>query len=75
MRKLPAWQLAAALFIVAWLLRDALLRSHNTALGILIPLVLFAAGGLLLLLLLRKWQGRQIQQEIDALDRFEENHQ
>jgi hypothetical protein len=37
--------------------------------------VLFAAGGLLLLLLLRKWQGRQIQQEIDALDRFEENHQ
>jgi hypothetical protein len=68
----PAWHLGAALLIIAWLTRNALMRTGTDPLRIVLPFVLLAAAGLIVLLAVRKFEVRRVQEEIDALDRFEE---
>ena len=69
----PVWQLVTALLIISWLTRSAFVKfSANSA---LLLFVLMAGGGLILLLAFRKFQARGVQEEIDALDRFEDESQ
>ncbi len=77
--RIPAWQLATALLIIAWLARNKLGSFNRTVMGynrdpmsLLLLLVLIAAAGLIVLLAVRKFEARKVQAEIDALDRFEE---
>jgi hypothetical protein len=70
--KQPAWQLAVAFLVIVWLLRSALVRISGDPLRIVIPVVLLAAAGVLGLLTIRKIEARRVQEEIDALRRFEE---
>jgi hypothetical protein len=67
----PAWQLAAALLIIAWLTRRSL-YSGNDALRVLLPVVLLAASGLIVWMAVRKFQARHVQDDLDALNRFEQ---
>jgi hypothetical protein len=66
----PAWQLAAALLIIAWLSRRSLYSGHD-ALRVLLPAVLLAAAGLIVWMAVRKFQARHVQNDLDALNRFE----
>ncbi|HLQ77367.1 MAG TPA: hypothetical protein VK210_08430 [Terriglobia bacterium] len=71
----PLWQLVAALLIVAWLVPRPLMRSNMDLLRAVLPVVLLAAAILIVLMALRKFQARRVQEDIDALDAFEEeNH-
>ena len=67
----PAWQLAAALLIIAWLTRRSLHSGHD-ALRVLLPVVLLAAAGLIVWMTVRKFQARHVQDDLDALNRFEQ---
>ncbi len=67
----PAWQLAAALLIIAWLTRRSLYSGHD-ALRVLLPAVLLAAAGLIVWMAVRKFQARHVQDDLDALTRFEQ---
>ena len=69
----PAWQLAAALLIIAWLSRRSVMRGPDS-LRIMLPVVLIAAAGLIVLMVIRKLGTRRIQTEIDALNKFEEEN-
>jgi hypothetical protein len=69
----PTWQLAAALLIIAWLTRRSL-YSGNDALRGLLPVVLLAAAGLIVWMAVRKFQARHIQDDLDALNRFEQQN-
>ena len=66
----PVWQMLAALLVIAWLVPDALHHSPDPF-RISLPVVLFAAAGLLVLVALRKFQAHRVQRDIDALDSFE----
>jgi hypothetical protein len=67
----PAWQLVTVLVIIAWMMRDAMLRNSTDPFRILLPYVLFAAAGMIVLIAVRKFQTRRLQDDIDALDVFE----
>jgi hypothetical protein len=67
----PAWQLAIALLIIGWLTRNAWVRTSADPLRIVLLGVLFAAAGLTILLALRRFGARGVQDEIDALERLE----
>jgi hypothetical protein len=69
----PVWQLAAALLIIAWLTRRSLYSGHD-ALRVLLPVVLLAAAGLIVWMAVRKFQARHIQDDLDALNRFEQQN-
>lgn len=71
----PAWQLLTALLVIAWLARRNPMRSGMDVLHIVQPLVLIAAAAVIVLLVLRKLDARRIQEDIDALDLFEEDEQ
>jgi hypothetical protein len=68
----PAWQLVTVLVIIAWMTRDALLRNSTDPFRIVLPYVLLAAAGMVVLVAVRKVQARRVQDDIDALDVFEE---
>jgi hypothetical protein len=70
--RLPAWQLATILLIIAWMTRDSLMRSRSDPFRIVLPYVLIAAAGMIVLVAVRKIQSRRIQADIDALDVFED---
>jgi hypothetical protein len=69
----PVWQMLAALLVIAWLVPDALHHSPDPF-RISLPLVLFAAAGLLVLMAFRKFQARRVQRDIEALDSFERDN-
>ncbi len=64
----PAWQILVAFLIIAWQIFT--LRVNGSAQ--LVTAVLIAAAGLLVLLAARKLRVRRIQDELEALDNFEE---
>ena len=68
----PAWQLVTVLVIIAWMTRDALMRSSSDPFRVVLPYVLFAAAGMIVLVAVRKLQARRVQDYIDALDMFED---
>ena len=68
----PAWQLVTVLAIIGWMTRDALMRNSTDPFRLMLPYVLFAAAGLILLVAVRKFQARRIQDDIDALELFED---
>lgn len=68
--RLPSWQLATILLIIAWMIREPLMRSTDSFRAVL-PYVLLAAAGMIVLVAVRKVQARRIQDEIEALDVFE----
>jgi hypothetical protein len=68
---LPVWQMIAAFLIIAWLTPGALRRNSADPLGIVLPAVLFAAAGLIVLMAVRKFQARHLQADIEALNSFE----
>ena len=68
----PAWQLVTVLVIIAWMMRDALVRNSADPFRVVLPYVLFAAAGMIVLVAVRKFQTRRLQDDIDALDVFEE---
>jgi hypothetical protein len=70
--RLPAWQLGTILLIIAWMTRDALMRNSTDPFRVVLPYVLFAAAGMIVLVAVRKIQARRIQDDIDALDVFED---
>jgi hypothetical protein len=72
MSKQPAWQLAVALLVTAWLGRNALLRTSTDPYRIVLLLVLFAAAGVILLMAVRKFESREVTRELEALNRFED---
>ena len=67
----PAWQLLVAMLVIGWLGRNILTRSISDPTEILMHIVLLAAAGLIVLMAIRKLQGRRIQADIDALNKFE----
>lgn len=67
----PAWQLLVAMLVIGWLGRNILTRSVADPTEILMHIVLLAAAGLIVLMAIRKLQGRRIQADIDALNMFE----
>jgi hypothetical protein len=67
----PAWQLLVAMLVIGWLGRNILTRSISDPTEILMHIVLLAAAGLIVLMAIRKLQGRRIQSDIDALNMFE----
>src|SRR5262245_42861361 len=67
----PAWQLLVAMLVIGWLARNILTRSIADPMEILMHVVLLAAAGLIVLMAIRKLQGRRIQADIDALNMFE----
>jgi len=67
----PAWLLMTVLLIIAWMTRDALMRNSTAPFRALLPYVLFAAAGMIVLVAVRKIQARRVQDDIDALDAFE----
>ena len=69
--RLPMWQLATVLLIIAWMTRDSLMRGSTDPFRIVLPYVLIAAAGMIVLVAVRKIQSRQVQSEIEALDVFE----
>jgi len=69
---LPAWQLVTVLVIIGWMMRDALTRNSTDPFRLVLPYVLFAAAGLIMLVAVRKFQARRIQDDIDALKMFED---
>jgi len=70
--RLPAWQLVTVLLIVVWMTREALRRNSTDPFQALLPYVLIAAGGMIVLMAVRKYQARRVETEMDALDRMEE---
>jgi hypothetical protein len=70
--KQPAWQLVTVLVIIAWMMRDALARNSADPFRVVLPYVLFAAAGMIVLVAVRKFQTRRLQDDIDALDVFED---
>jgi len=71
----PVWQMVAAVLVIAWLTPGALDRSSTDPLRIVLPAVLFAAVGLIVLMAVRKVQARRFEGDIEALNRFEkESH-
>ncbi len=72
--KLPAWQLGVAFVIVAWLIHRVMFDTRTRLVDSLLPLVLFSAAGLLLLLAVRKIEARRVRDELEALDRFEQQN-
>ena len=70
--RLPAWQLATILLIIAWMTRDSLMRSGTDPFRIVLPYVLLAAAGMIVLVAVRKFQARRVQDDIEALDNFED---
>jgi len=68
----PAWQIVTALLIIAWMTRDALMRNSTEPFRAVLPYVLFAAAGMIVLAAVRKVQSRRVQEDMDALDLFEE---
>ena len=68
----PAWQLVTVLAIIGWMTRDALARNSTDPFRLMLPYVLFAAAGLIMLVAVRKFQARRIQDDIDALEVFED---
>jgi hypothetical protein len=71
----PLWQLVAALLIIAYLIQRPLLRPNMNLLHVMLPVVLLTAAGLIVLLAVRKFDARRIQDEIDALNMFENENQ
>ena len=67
----PAWQLVSVLVIIAWMTRDALMRNSSDPFRVLLPYVLLAAAGMIVLVAVRKFQTRRLQDDIDALHVFE----
>jgi hypothetical protein len=72
MARQPAWQLLTALLIIGWLMRNAWYWSSANPVRPILLFVLFLAAGLILLMAFRKLEARGVQEEIEALDRFEE---
>jgi hypothetical protein len=70
--RLPIWQLVTALLIIGWLTRNALMRTGSDVLRAILPFVLIAAACLIVLLAIRKFGARHVQDELDALDAFSE---
>jgi hypothetical protein len=70
--RVPAWQLVAVLLIIAWMTRDALRRNSADPFQVVLPYVLIAAGGLIVLMGVRKYQARRVQADMDALDLLEQ---
>ena len=68
----PTWQLITVLLIIAWMTRDALMRNSTDPFRGVLPYVLFAAAGMIVLMAVRKHQARRVQADIDALDVFED---
>jgi hypothetical protein len=68
----PVWQLLAALLTVAWLTPGALRRDSADPLGMILPAVLLAATGLIVLMAVRKFQARHIEADLEALSYFED---
>jgi hypothetical protein len=69
--RLPAWQLATILLIIAWMTRDTLMRNSTDPFRAVLPYVLVAAAGMIVLMVVRKVQARRVQDDIDALEVFE----
>jgi hypothetical protein len=67
----PGWQLLVAMLVIGWLGRNILTRSISDPTEILMHIVLLAAAGLIVLMAIRKLQGRRIHADIDALNMFE----
>jgi hypothetical protein len=67
----PAWQLLVAMLVIGWLGQNILTRSISDPTEMLMHIVLLAAAGLIVLMAIRKLQGRRIQADIDALNMFE----
>jgi uncharacterized membrane protein len=68
----PAWQLVTVLVIIAWMIRNVLARNSTDPFRIVLPYILFAAVGMIVLMAVRKLQARRIQDDMDALDVFED---
>ncbi len=57
----PAWQLVTVLVIIAWMTRDALMRNSSDPFRVVLPYVLIAAAGMIVLVAVRKIQARRVQ--------------
>jgi hypothetical protein len=68
----PTWQLVTVMAIIVWMTRDALVRNSTDPFRVLLPYVLLAAAGMIVLMAVRKLQARRIQDDMDALDVFED---
>jgi uncharacterized membrane protein len=68
----PTWQLVTVMAIIVWMTRDALVRNSTDPFRVLLPYVLLAAAGMIVLMAVRKLQTRRVQDDIDALDVFED---
>jgi uncharacterized membrane protein len=68
----PAWQLVTVLVIIAWMTRNLLVRNSTDPFRVVLPYILFAAAGMIVLMAVRKHQARRVQDDIDALDAFED---
>ncbi len=69
----PVWQMTAAVLAIAWLTPRVLARRSADPLNIALSVVLFAAGGLIALMVVRKVQARRVQGDMEALNRFIED--
>lgn len=67
---LPAWQIVAALLIIAWLTPGAVSRNSADPLAIALPVVLFAAAAFVVLMAVRKFQARHVHLDLEALNSF-----
>jgi hypothetical protein len=67
---LPAWQIVAALSVIAWLTPGALSRNSADPLAIVLPAVLLAAAAFVLLMAVRKFQARHVHAALEALNSF-----
>ena len=70
--RLPSWQLVTVLVIIVFLIRDALMRIGTDTHRFVLPFVLIAAAGLIVLTAVRKFEARRVQDDINALDTFED---
>jgi hypothetical protein len=70
--RVPAWQLVTVLVIIAWMARDAFRRNSEDPFRLVLPYVLIAAAGMVVLMAVRKYQARRVQNDMDALDLLEE---
>jgi hypothetical protein len=71
---LPVWQLVGALLVIGWLAPSAFRQYGAGLMRFFFPAVLIAATGLILLMAVRKYQARHIQNDLQALSNFEDEN-
>ena len=67
----PTSYLVVVFVIIVWLMRMALMQSRTELYHMVLPFLLLVGAGMIVLMVLRKVQGRGAQVDLSALDVFE----